>query len=183
MSEEYVRAVHRIDALWKEAFKDLWIPAEWVDPNEMQVPWPRNQGSCTPGEPGYRHGEHERRVPPCYECVGISSFKHDQDPDTWCECGPKETCKGPCRRHAHDPSFHSMPYAFSEEQCWAQYPGTCPDCSEARPWAPGDSRWVMWVGCYDRTGGLCECSCHEGQIVVGGPHDPEETLDDTPSSP
>lgn len=102
MSEDYAEAVAKVDALWRQAFKDLWLPAERVDPNEAQVPWPANQGACLPGEPGYRWSEHHRPEAPCYECI-----EGDEDPRPWCDCQHGETCCGPCRFHAHDPSFHA----------------------------------------------------------------------------
>ena len=103
MNRNYAEAVARAEAQWAEAFKDMYVPAEHVDPNEMQVPWPRCQGQCFPGEPGYRHSEHSRQTPPCYECIDVAN---DEDPAPWCDCQEGETCKGPCRKYAHDPSFH-----------------------------------------------------------------------------
>jgi hypothetical protein len=102
MNRDYAEAVAKIETLWIEVIKDMHIPAEWVDPNEGSWPMPRYTGIMFPGEPGYRHGEHGRSRPPCYECVD-----DDEYPAPWCDCREDETCKGPCRRQAHDPSFHN----------------------------------------------------------------------------
>lgn len=46
------------------------------------------------------YDEHGRES--CEECCD------DDDPVTWCDCGPGESCKGPCRRRAHDVRTHPL---------------------------------------------------------------------------
>jgi hypothetical protein len=97
-----------------------------------------------PDEPGYREAEHGRNRPACFECIVTEENRDKYQnwfslPAQWrCTCEVGAECKGPCLRHAHQPSFHpghrEMVHAWSADQA------PCFECideasdEDPRPW-------------------------------------------------
>lgn len=73
---------------------------------------------------------------PCPGCI-----QGDEDPAPWCDCRDDETCKGPCRRRAHE-----------QNRC-PNLPWHCDECNAGGHTCPGDGNPIPH--------GASDCGEHE----------------------